>query len=445
MTLGFFSRRLALLAAVSSALVLAACGGGSDNGGGGSTNLRAINLTTDLASVDLYTNENKRFSALAPDTVASNVSFEANTYTLAVKRAGEAATLYSDSFALSKDRNYTAVITGRESGLLVRTIPENEDRNNISAGNTRVRVFNLTSDTGGVDVFITTDTTDIGDRQPDLRFTSNSLSDFVERTTGNYRLRVTTVGNPTDVRLDIPLTGLEDKQYHTLVLTSGLGGALVNATLIPQGGNPTILKNTKARVRVAAGADSAGNVSASLGGNTLVGTLRSPSVNAYALVNAGTQDLTVRINGTVVNSGNRTFQPGADYTVLTFGTVAAPQVVMIADDNRLPSTSTRAKIRLVNAVAGSEPMTLQLDFLPLASDVAAGTASGYFTANSSGSARAEVSTLSAAEPLFVATASSNQPLLQAQGVYTVFMLGGATSTSGGTTTQVPTGVLRKDR
>lgn len=441
MTFGTLPRRLALLAALSSALWLAACGGGEDDNGGGQSNLRAVNLSTDLASVDLYVGANKTFSALAPDAMANNVGVEANTHTLAVKRAGEAATLYSDSFALTKDRHYTAVVTGRESGLLVRTIPEDEDTNNITAGNTRVRVFNLTSDTGGVDVFITTDTTDINDRQPDLRFTSNSLSDFIERSTGTYRLRVTSRGITSDVRLDIPLTGLQDKKFHTLVLTSGLGGALVNATLIPQGGTPTILKNTKARVRVAAGADSAGNVSASLGGATLVGTLRSPAVSAYALVSAGTQDLTMRINGSIVASGNRSFLPGADYTVLTFGSVAAAQVAMIADDNRLPTTSTLAKIRLVNGVAGSDPMTMQLDFLPLASDIAVSAASGYFATPAAGSAQLVVSTLSAPDPLFTATAASGQTLLQAQGVYTVFMLGGATSGSA----QVATGVLRKDR
>lgn len=432
MTFGTLPRRLALLAALSSALWLAACGGGDDDNGGGQSNLRAVNLSTDLASVDLYVGANKTFSALAPDAMANNVGVEANTHTLAVKRAGEAATLYSDSFALTKDRHYTAVVTGRESGLLVRTIPEDEDTNNITAGNTRVRVFNLTSDTGGVDVFITTDTTDINDRQPDLRFTSNSLSDFIERSTGTYRLRVTSRGITSDVRLDIPLTGLQDKKFHTLVLTSGLGGALVNATLIPQGGTPTILKNTKARVRVVASMNAAGNVAVSVGGSTLVGGLRSPSVGPYTLVNAGNLDLTVRVNGNVISSATQSFAAGSDYTLMTYGTEGAGQVKVLADDNRLPSSASRVKVRLVHGLAGVDPLTLSVDYLALATDQVSGAASAYATTNAASSVRIDVTSASAAAALYSATEVN----LQGQGVYTVFMLGGNAS---------PTGVIRKER
>ncbi len=437
MTSGFFTRRLALLAAVSSALLLAACGGDDKKDSGGQSNLRAINLTTDLASVDLYTGDTKRFSALTADAMAASTGLETGTYTLAVKRAGETATLYSESFALAKDRHYSAVITGRESSLLVRTIPENEDTAGIAAANFKLRVFNLTADTGGVDVYVTLPTVDIdASPVPTLRFTNNSLSDFLQFESGNtYRLRVTGTGNSRDVRLDIPLSGVVAKQYHTLVLTSGPGGALMNAALIPQSGTASILKNTKARVRVAAGVAGAANVSASVNAVTIVAQLRSPGVMAdYELVNAGTQDLTVLVNGTTVSTGNRTFAAGADYTVLASGSAVTTQVQMLTDDNRLPATSTQAKVRLVNGVAGSAPMTVSLDFKKLLSDVAAGTASTYYTAASTGSARLEVSTLN--DFLFATTAVSGQPLLKGQGVYTVFMLGGQAA---------PAGFLRQDR
>jgi hypothetical protein len=66
-------------------------------------------------------------------------------------------------------------------------------------------------------------------------------------------LLVTGPGNAQDVRLDIALTGAVDKQFHTLVIVSGANGALLNASLIPQRGTATQLKNTHARVRLAAG------------------------------------------------------------------------------------------------------------------------------------------------------------------------------------------------
>lgn len=437
---GFFTRRLALLAAVSSALLLAACGGGDDNnngGSGGQTSMRAINLMTDLASIDLYTGDTKRFSALATDVMAPGVSFEAATYALAVKRAGETTTLYSDSFSLSKDTSYTAVIVGRESGLAVRTIPESYDVAGITAGNFQLRAYNLTAE-GLIDVFIVPVGTTITDSTtPTQRFTNNSLTDFWTFTTATaYRVLVTGQGNLNDVRLDITLTGVADKQFHTLVVTSGASGALINATLIPQGGTATSLKNTKARVRVAAGADANGNVSATVAGTAITGTLRSPNVSPYALVDAGDRNLTVSLNGSVISNANRTFAAGSDYTVLAFGSGGAPRMEVLTDDNRSPSSaSTRAKIRLINVAGGSEAMTLRADFQPLVTDIAAGTASAYFTVASSTSARIEVTTPGAGS-LYTLTSSGSQPLLQAGGVYTLFMLGGNAQ---------PTGQLNKDR
>ena len=143
MTSAFSSRRLALLAALASTLWLAACGGGGGGGGNGSTNVRALNLTTDLPSIDIYTSDTKRFSAVATDTLAPSISFEANTYTLNVKRAGDGATLLTGSYALAKDQNYTAVVWGRETALRVSTLPENENTGDIAAGNTKVRFLSL--------------------------------------------------------------------------------------------------------------------------------------------------------------------------------------------------------------------------------------------------------------------------------------------------------------
>lgn len=436
MTSTSLSRRLALLAAaLASTLVLVSCGGGGGNDGPGSTNLRAINLTTDLASVDLFTGDTRRFQGLAPDTMSARQSFDAGNISLGVRRA-DGTSLFSESFSLARDRNYTALVTGREAQLLVRALPEDEDEGQIASGKTRVRLFNLTGDTSGVDVFITAANVDIGDTAPTARLTSNTLGDFRELDRGTYRLRVTSVGIPNDVRLDLPVT-LADRKYATLVLTSGPGGSLVNATLVEQRGPATALKNTKARVRFAAGVDGNGNVSASINNATVVGSLRSPSLNSYALVDSGSQDLTVRVNGVNARTGAFNFAPGADYTVVVYGPAGAAIVPdPIADDNRLPSTSSRAKLRLINAVGGSQRLTMQLDFLPLATDIAVGSASSYATATSLGSTRLDVTSPTAVDPVFTITAQSGQPLLQAQGVYTVFMLGGQPQ---------PTGILRRDR
>jgi len=434
MTSAFFLRRLALLAALASTLVLAACGGGGGGGGGGgSANLRGLNLTTDLPSVDLFANDVKQFSALNTDVLADKVALAAATYTVNVKRAGDGASLFTGSFAMTKDSNFTAVVWGRETALRVSTLPEDEKPADIATGNTRVRFFNATTDTGTLDVFITSATADLGETSPtQAALTGGTLSGFRDLSQGTYRLRVTGAGDPNDVRLDIPQIALTEKKFTTLVLTAGASGVLVNGTLIEQQGPVTTLKNNQARVRVVAGVNNGGNVNVTLGSRTLAGGLRSPSVGPYTLVNAGANDLTVRVNGSEISTASRTFLAGTDYTVMAFGLDGAGQVQLITDDNRLPNSSTRVKVRLMHAAAGVDPLTLSIDFLALGNDVVAGTASPFATTNSNPSVRIDVTSATSISTLFSATAVD----LQGQSVYTIFMLGGNPE---------PTGVIRKER
>jgi hypothetical protein len=246
---------------------------------------------------------------------------------------------------------------------------------------------------------------------------------------------VTGAGDPNDLRLDIPSITLAEKKYTTIVLTAGASGVLVNGTLIQQQGTATALKNNKARVRVVASVDTAGNVAATFGATTLVGSLRSPSVGPYALVDAGTSPLTVRVNGTAIASAARTFAAGTDYTLLAYGAPAAGKLVVLTDDNRLPSTNTRVKVRLVNGINGSDPLTLSVDFLALASDVAAGSVSAYATANANASVQLQVTSATASDPLYQTTTTTPFNLV-GQGVYTVFMLSGNAT---------PTGIPRRER
>jgi hypothetical protein len=431
MTSAFQTRRLALLATLASSLWLAACGGGGGSGNG-STTVRALNVTSDLPSADVYIGGNKTYSALVTDAVTNSSTLDANTYTINVNAAGDAATLLTGSYALSKDKHYTLVVWGRQTALRVSTLPEDEDTTGLTVA--RLRFFNATVDTGSLDIFVTPATVDLGDATPtQSSLTSGTLSGFRDLTAGTYRLRVTGAGDPNDVRLDIPSITLTNATYATLVLTAGSGGVLVNASQIQQQGTVTAMKNTNARVRMVASVPAAGNVGATLGATTLVASLRSPGIGPYTLIPAGTQTATVRVNGTVVSSVTSAFASGSDYTMLAYGASnGTTQVSVLTDDNRLPSVATRAKIRLVNGTGGVDPLTMQVDYLTqtATSNIASGTGSAYATVTASGSARLDITSPTAIDPLFTTTAATGTNLLQAQGVYTVFMLGGQSTSAG---------------
>ncbi len=437
MTSELISRRTALLGSVGTmvagSLTLAGCGGGGGDSGGGGTQLRAINLTSDLPSVDLFTDDTSQFTALAPEALAAYKGVDAREYTLRVKKAGDAATLFSGTFTLGKDQNFTAVIWGRETALRLSTLPENEDNNAIGAGNTRVRMFNATSDSGAVDVFFTSESAELGDTAPTQSAVgAGNLSGFREISAGTYRLRVTGTGDPSDVRLDISGVALTARQHYNLVLTAGSGGVLLNGLLIQQQAAAIVMRNTKARVRLVSGVDSAGVVAVTIPGavtpvnGVLAGGQRSPSLGRYQLVDAGSREVQVRVGGTLVSNASLSFAAGADYTMLVTGALASPIIRLIVDDNRLPALTNRVKVRVIHGANGVEPITLSADFLALATEVPLGAGSAYATTASGSAVRIDVTAPSASAPLF----ERDNVNLQGQSVYTVFLLGGNATLQG---------------
>ena len=239
------------------------------------------------------------------------------------------------------------------------------------------------------------------------------------------------------MRLDIPSISFSSQQYSTLIVTAGPGGVLVNSALVVQQGALTEYKNTQARLRVVASAAARGAVTVQLDNSTIAGSLRSPTIGPYTLVTAGAHSVNVLLNGTSIDNNTRTLDAGADYTLLAYGDTTTPLVTMISDDNRLAS-SGHYRMRLINGVAGSDPMTLSVDFAALVSDVPAGTASAFTSATINSSAEVDVTSTSSVSSLFTATDAN----LQSFGVYTVFMLDGNVDSNN---QPVLTGAVRKDR
>ena len=442
-------RRLAVFATIASSLLLAACGGGG-GGGNGSATLRAINLTTDLPSADLYTGTTKVFSGLTTDTLVSPTTLEANTYTVNVNAAGDSAAIFTGSYSLSKDQTYTAIIWGRQSSLRVSTIGEAEDTNNIADGNTRIRMFNATLDSGTVDIYVTTADVDPADVSPTQSgLTSGTLGGFRELTAKTYRIRVTGTGDPADVRLDIPSVTLAAKTYYTLAITeAGEGGVLLNGTLIAQQGAKTTVKNTNARMRVAASVGNFGLVSAKVGTQTLVSNWRSPKVGLsagdYIQVPAGATSVTVSVNGTVQPAVPTTLTAGSDYTLMVLGTAAAPVAKLITDDNRVPNVASRAKVRIVNGLSSAATVAGYVTGASNSStkDAASGAASDYVSVLASGTTSVQGLSSDAFDPIFSQTVTvSGTSLLAAQGVYSIFILDGQVTNG----VAVPVGRLVKDR
>lgn len=417
----------------ASTLLLAACGGGGSSSGGGEATLRIVNATSDVPSLDLYLGDNKVVSAATTDTLTNYGNVNADSYTVKLTANGSTTSLFTGAYTLSASKTYTGVVWGRAGSLKFATLPEDDDTNNISANSARVRVYNATSTTGSLDVYLTLNDEDLADTTPvAAAVPSATLGGYKELSNGTYRLRVTGAGNTSDIRLDVPGITLNLKEYSTVILTAGPGGVLVNGAVLVQRGALTPKKNTQARVRVVAGADGAADVSARLGTEVLAASYPSPRVGPYTRTAAGTRLLEVATNGSTVFSQNQTLAAGGDYTLLVQGN---GQVSLLTDDNQLPSAGANYRVRLINGASTAGLVSLTVDFEVLASDIAVGAASGFEArAGSTTTAKLVEVSSSVLRPSIVF--SRDDVKLQPGSVYSVLLLGGNAA---------PTGVISKDR
>ncbi|GAP35962.1 hypothetical protein ISF6_1802 [Piscinibacter sakaiensis] len=418
-------------------LALVGCGGGGSSGSKQAT-LRVVNATSDVGDMNLSLGGTSRFTALAADALSAAFSFDAGTYDTTLTSGSSSTALLSGNRVYAESTDYTAVAWGSASALKLTSLADTADASNAPAsGSAILRVFNATADAGSVDLYLTSDTADLDAATPNVSgLAVGSMTSYATVTPGTYRLRITGTGDRTDIRLDQRGVVVGNQARTTLVLQPGVGGTLVHALQFDYGSTTlTALKNTEARVRVAASVDGNGAVTASLAGSSLNVGLRSPSVGSYVRVPAGTaQVLSLTVAGVPQADSTRSLAAGGDYTLLVSGASASPQATLLTDDNRLPTSTTRSKIRLVHGANGQDALTLAVDYNALATGVAYGSASPFASVASNATATVEVSSPLVAAPLF-STASSTVNL-QAQGVYTVFILGGGSA---------PTGVLRKDR
>jgi hypothetical protein len=409
---------------------------------GGAADIRVLNVSVDYNTLDLYldngTTNTATITGATYGTLTPYKGVGAGAYTVEFTNNGVQSSLKSLDENLAKLTYKTYVAYGDTGSFGFLEILENQDQ--PDSGNTMVQIIDAAPDAGSVDVYLTDPAASLTDSSPTFANVAGGVlgSGFLTVTDGTYRLRVTGTGNQADIRLD-SVTGItfSSQEILSIVLGGTRGGVLVNATVVPQQGTSTSISNPYARVRAVAGIPSGSNLSASLGGTTLLTSAAANTVSQYSLVQAGTETLNLTLNGGALTPSNQALTAGADYTVLVLNgtSVAGTTTTLISDDNRLPTTATYAKISLVNAMSSlGDPVTLNVNFTPVADAIALGNASASAQVTA-GTIDTEIDTVDAATSTTLYT--NTLATLTGSGVYDLFMFGSAASPIGALHTNRP--------
>jgi hypothetical protein len=432
--------RLKTWAALAAALTLTFLSGcGDDHANVGL--VRMVNATTDYSSLDLYTqdsdgNDSLVVSGTAAGQISAYTDVKRGAKTFEIKSGASAGNASSASGTVTTDDHFTLVsyITGNT----LNTVFLSEAEKNPSSNNAKLRVLNgASTEAGNVDVYLS---------QNACSALSNTDTAFVSAVAGPiagapfttaygqvtatsagtaWHLCVTANGDKRNVLLDIPTFQLKNQEIATLILTRTAGGVLLNAALLDQQGTLTPYANSIARVRVIADAASSGTVSATVNGVSLSGDAVSPSINDYVAVPAGAVTGTFQINDTTISGSTLSdLAAGSDYSLFIGGTISAPTITLIKDNNT-PSTSTTLPVetRVLSGVNGvNVTVTANAGGKQVGSNVAFGAASAYTAITAfTGTAVLNVSIGGIAQP-----AQINQTFTSG-GVYTILVYGDSTA------------------
>jgi hypothetical protein len=402
---------------------------------GGNAQIRVLNTSIDYPSLDLYLNNGttntREVAAAAYGTLTSYLGVGSASYTVEFTSNNVQSSLKSVNENLAKNTHRTYVAYGNSGKFGTLEILEDQDQ--PSASYTKVELLDAALDAGSVDVYLTDPSVALANSSPTFSGVAGgsiASAGFVTVNSGTYRLRVTAAGSQTDVRLD-SVTGIafSSQEILSIVVTGTSGGVLVNATVLPQQGTQTVVNTTYARVRAAAGIPPGSNLTATLGGTNLLGSAAANTVSQYTLVAAGTQTLNLTLSGTALPASSQTLTAGEDYTVLVLNGagVSGTTTTLVTDDNRLPSTSAYAKIKLVNAMSAlGDPLTLNVNYTPVASAITLGNASPSTEVTAGTNTEIDTVDATTSTTLFTNTTAT----LTGSDVYDLFMFGTAASTVG---------------
>lgn len=432
-----WATRLALTLSLSATAFLTACGGGG--GGGDNAQVRLLNATQSYAELDLSVNDKTVNTKVGYAKVGSYADVNTSNTATKVLTSDVGTSISATTPTLAGGTSYTYISYGFAGA--VRTTLLQEAETAPDANKAKLLVLNLAPDAGALDVYVTSANDALDTATP---MTSNlqggAGSGYNQINSGTFRVRVTGYTKKgADLRLDIPAVTLDSASVNTLILTATSGGVLVNGMHLVQKGAVNNFPNALTRVRAVNALAGTPVVAATVNGNNILPASLPPNTTEYFSFSAGASTTAVTVNSIPVNLSSPTFAAGGDYTLLIWGTESAPQLAVLTDDNRLPAVSGSVKMRLVNglSVAGSVA-TLNVDFQTQASNVLPGYSSQPANLSSSTGAVVTVNSPLKVDALYNPAQGTSSGLtpLNANGVYTIFVMGDPNA---------PKGKLSKDR
>jgi hypothetical protein len=340
--------------------------------------VRVLNLMTDGSSVDVQVGGSPAFSGVAVETLTGYQSYDNQSTSFTVSLAGSASPLISFSVPLAGEQPYTLLVFGTAlspSASLVAEVAKAPTNGNI-----QLSVFNAAINSASVDVYVTAPGANITTLNPNYGNVSfNGASLNLAFPPGTYQIQVTQQGTK-NVIYDSGGTVLQQNIALSMVLYSRGSGVLVNAAVLQSQGPGTFVNSIFARIKaINGGNDAIGPVNQLLGTLAVNLNVGFGSASVYYQGPAGNTTVNYEASstpGATIASTPATLMNAGDFSTFIVGQPGAQQAYVLRDTNVAP-LGGNVRLRFINALPGSNPVTVSVNSTVQANALPFPNASAY--------------------------------------------------------------------
>jgi len=369
--------RFAVLLLVAT--LVAGCG--SKGGGSSSANVRFVNMLVDGGAINVTVGSNNTqvVSGLPFEGITGYLQTDSGTQEFKVSVSGGTSTVIDQTLNLQGDQNYTYIVYGTASAPLSTTLPDTVTQ--PSSGVFNLRVTNAAFGTAALDVYVTTPGASLANSVPNIsNIQQNGTSGFAALTPGTLQIRLTLANSKQVIYDSGPLTFANQASYGLVAYTRG-SSTLDNAALLTldNTGASSIPNSKVAQFKMIHAAPGTGAVNVFVDGAVALANIPYQGASSYSTVASGPHTVNVEAAatpGATIASATPPFNGATDTSVVLTGTPGAT-TAFVLNDNNLPGSVGRARVRFVNAAPNLGAVDVYVNFAPKALNLATNTASAY--------------------------------------------------------------------
>jgi Domain of unknown function (DUF4397) len=367
--------------------------------------IRVVHAIPDAEALTIKIKDgDTKVASIATGSTVTYTTFDSSSKEYEIRSATDGTVLATRTMSFTGGSRYTLILSGRRGSMVTSTL--DEDSISPSSGKFRFRVNNL-SNVGSVDVYFV------------------SSVDAVASSQATYSRAGTK---------DIVFEGLKQRfsaaTSFTLLATAGKSTKLTsNVVMLTYGesGTSATMLNQRARLRALHASPDGALLAFRNAGTTMFSNVPYKGNSSYVNSVSGSRLLDIVAFGasaSPIASGTFALTGGEDFTLVAVNRAASIELIKL-DDNNLPSTLSKARVRFVNLSPDVGGVDMLVNFSKTISALSFKSASAYQEFDTG-----TYTFVFNASDTSAAVASTAALDLDAGKTYTVFLLGltGATET-----------------